>query len=197
MLAPPPYPTSSIAFIALHTGVGVFSTPRAEQLKRPFNSGCNATFRRSSTVEEAVMTAIAVLEASLLTNAGLGSCLSEEGVVECEASIMLGNSSFGSVGAVTGVDSAIRVAFHLAKERNEMGLVEELGRIRPIMMVRGDGAYQYAVKRGLPVAPRERIHQHHVTVGNTAKWIKYKAIQEMTGNTAKWIKYKAIQEMTR
>ena len=179
ILSTSPPPTSPIAFIALHAGAGLFSASRAEQLKLLFDTACHAAFSRSSTVEEAVMNAIAVLEASPLTNAGLGSCLTEEGVVECEASIMLGNGSFGSVGALSGVDSAIRVAFHLAKERNEKGLIEELGRIRPIMMV-GDGAYRYAVKRGIPVAPRERIRQHHVTVGNMAKWIKYKAMIDGT-----------------
>ncbi len=121
------------------------------------------------------MTAISVLEASPLTNAGLGSCLTEQGVVECEASIMLGNGSFGSVSAVSGIDSAIGVAYHLVKERNEKGLVQELGRIRPIMMA-GEGAYRYAVAQGLPVVPREHISNHHVTENTRARWRHYKGI---------------------
>ena len=173
-------PSSSIAFIALHAGAGVFSATRAEQLKRLFESVCQAAFSRSSTVEEAVMNAISALEASPLTNAGLGSCLTEDGLVECDASLMLGNGSFGSVGAVSGVDSAIQVAFQLAKERNEKGLIEELGRIRPIMMV-SDGAYRFAAKRGLPVAARDRIHAHHITVGNQAKWVRYRSMIDATG----------------
>jgi taspase (threonine aspartase 1) len=179
-LSAPPSPLSSIAFIAVHAGAGVFSASRAKQLQHLFNTACNAAFNRSATVEEAVMNAISVLEASPLTNAGVGSCLTEEGIVECEASIMLGNGSFGSVGAVSGVDSAIQVAFHLAKERNEKGLIEELGRIRPIMMV-GDGAYRFAVKRGLPVAACDHIRHHHITVGNKAKWIRYRAMIDGTG----------------
>ena len=178
-LSAPSSPSSSIAFIALHAGAGLFSATRAKQLELLFNTACNEAFSRSSTVEEAVMNAISVLEASPLTNAGVGSCLTEEGVVECEASIMLGNGSFGSVGAVSGVDSAIQVAFQLARERNEKGLLEEKGRIRPIMLV-GDGAYRFAAKKGLPVVARQLIPNHHITVGNKAKWIRYKAIIDGT-----------------
>ena len=172
--------SSSIAFIAVHAGAGIFSAGRAEQLKRLFDSVCQLAFSGSSTVEEAVMNAISALEASPLTNAGLGSCLTEDGLVECDASLMLGNGSFGSVGAVSGVDSAIQVAFQLAKERNEKGLIEELGRIRPIMLV-GDGAYRFAVKRGLPVAARNHIQSHHITVGNHAKWVRYRAKIDANG----------------
>jgi isoaspartyl peptidase/L-asparaginase-like protein (Ntn-hydrolase superfamily) len=175
----PSSPSSSIAFVALHAGAGIFSAVRAKKLELLFTTACNEAFSRSSTVEEAVMNAISVLEASPLTNAGVGSSLTEEGVVECEASIMLGNGSFGSVGAVSGVDSAIQVAFQLAKERNEKGLLEEMGRIRPIMMV-GDGAYRFAVKKGLPVVARQHIFHHHITVGNKAKWVRYKAIIDGT-----------------
>ena len=178
-LATPSSPSSSIAFVALHAGAGLFSSTRAKKLEVLFTTACNVAFSRSSTVEEAVMNAISVLEASPLTNAGVGSSLTEEGVVECEASIMLGNGSFGSVGAVSGVDSAIQVAFQLAKERNEMGLLEEMGRIRPIMLV-GDGAYRFASKKGLPVVARPLIANHHITVGNKAKWIRYKAIIDGT-----------------
>ena len=119
------------------------------------------------------MIAIAFMEASPLTNAGLGSCLTEAGKVECDASMMLGNGSFGGVGGVSGVEHAIQVAYQLAKERNELGLVKELGRVRPIMLV-GDGAYIYAQEHGFAVAPRESIDQHHVTWENKAKWTRYK-----------------------
>ena len=157
----------------------MFSTTRAELLKQLFDSACQKAFSLSSTVEEAVMHAISALEASALTNAGRGSCLTEDGLVECDASLMLGNGSFGSVGAVSGVDSAIQVAFQLAKERNEKGLIEDLGRIRPILMV-GDGAYRFAVKRGLPAAARQQIRGHHITTGNQARWLRYRAMIDAT-----------------
>ena len=179
-LSGPSSPSSSIAFIALHAGAGFFSDTRAEQLKQLFDSVCRTAFSGSATVEKAVMSAISALEASPLTNAGLGSCMTEDGLVECDASLMLGTGSFGSVGAVSGVDSPIQVAFQLAKDRNEKGLIEELGRIRPIMLV-GDGAYRFAVKRGLSVATRNHIRNHHITVGNQARWVKYKAIIDGAG----------------
>lgn len=50
---------------------------------------------------DAVTTAIQVLEDDPNTNAGRGSNLNEDGHVECDASIMDGDSgAFGAVGAV-------------------------------------------------------------------------------------------------
>jgi taspase (threonine aspartase 1) len=167
--------SSPIAFVAVHAGAGIISQQTAEKLKHLFDAACRAAFSQCSTVEEAVKTAISVLEASPLTNSGFGSCLTEQGVVECEAGIMLGNGSFGSVSAASGVDSAIGVAFHLVKERDCKGLVQELGRIRPIMMV-GEGVYRYAVEHGLPVVARELIHDHNVTERTRSLWRKYKTI---------------------
>lgn len=37
-----------------------------------------------------------------LCNAGMGSNLTESGIVECDASIMDGDGTFGAVGAVPG-----------------------------------------------------------------------------------------------
>ena len=39
---------------------------------------------------------------SPITNAGLGSNLTEEGTVECDASLMVGDGTFGAVGACPG-----------------------------------------------------------------------------------------------
>lgn len=59
-----------------------------------------ALLRRGGTAVEAVEAAIKFLEDREVTNAGYGSNLSMEGVVECDASIVdhLGRS--GGVGAV-------------------------------------------------------------------------------------------------
>jgi len=47
--------------------------------------------------------AIASLESDPSGNAGLGSNLSLEGRVECDASIMVGGGGFGAVGAAEGL----------------------------------------------------------------------------------------------
>lgn len=70
-----------------------------------------------------------VLEDSSLTNAGFGSNLTWNGKVECDASIMDGNTlNFGAVGAVAGVSNPVLIARHLC-EKQSQGLA--CGRIPP------------------------------------------------------------------
>ena len=143
-----PQPKASpIAFIAIHAGAGYLHPSKHAAICSLLQSACNAALKQAASVEEAAAIAISVLESSPLTNAGVGSCLTEDGRVECEASIVFGNGTFGSVGAVSGVDHPIQVAYQLAVERDQHGLIKELSRVRPISLV-GDGAYQFAQTRG-------------------------------------------------
>ncbi|KAG9156867.1 hypothetical protein Leryth_025883, partial [Lithospermum erythrorhizon] len=88
-----------------------------------------------------------VLEDDPCTNAGRGSNLTEDGHVECDASIMDGDSStFGAVGAISGVRNAIEVAALLTKDQI-MGS-PLLGRIPPMFLV-GDGARKWAYSKGI------------------------------------------------
>ena len=74
---------------------------------------------------------MSVLENSEVTNAGYGSQLTEEGTVECDASIMDGSDgSFGAVGAAPGLGNPIVVAAQLLRE-SKLGTLP-LGRIRPM-----------------------------------------------------------------
>ncbi|GJX17421.1 putative threonine aspartase [Tanacetum coccineum] len=80
---------------------------------------------------DAVSAAIETLENDPCTNAGRGSNLTEDGHVECDASVMDGNSgAFGAVGAVPGVRNAIKIAALLVKE--QMSGSSLLGRIPPM-----------------------------------------------------------------
>ncbi|KAG2240986.1 hypothetical protein Bca52824_096911 [Brassica carinata] len=91
---------------------------------------------------DAVSAAIEVLEDDPSTNAGRGSNLTEDGHVECDASLMDGHSGiFGAVGAVPGVRNAIKIAALLVKE--QMSGSSLLGRIPPMMLV-GEGARRWA-----------------------------------------------------
>jgi len=139
---------------------------------------CKMAFtQKNATIEETVATVLSYLESSPLTNAGLGSCLTEEGKVECDASIMFGNGTFGSVGAVSGVEHPIQVAYKLAKDHDENGLIKDMGRVRPIMLV-GNGAYEYASKHGLAVCPRDQMDEYLITPRTKAVWKLYKTVIE-------------------
>ena len=165
--------SSPIAFVALHAGAGYLHPSNHPIIRSLLQSACNTALRQATTVEEAVAIAVSVLESSPLTNAALGSCLTEEGKVECEASIVFGNGSFGSVGAVTGVDHPIQVAYRLAADRDQHGLIKELSRVRPISLV-GEGAYRFALRNGLGVALKPDVDQHHVTDKTRAAWQRYR-----------------------
>lgn len=65
---------------------------------------------------EAVVDATIILENSPLTNAGYGSNLTFDGNVECDASVMDGESlHFGAVGALSGVKNPVEVAKRLCQ----------------------------------------------------------------------------------
>jgi taspase (threonine aspartase 1) len=164
---------SAIAFIALHAGAGYLHPTNHPLIRTLMQTACNTALQQATTVEEAVVIAISVLESSPLTNAALGSCLTEEGKVECEASIVMGNGAFGSVGATRGVDHPIQAAYRLAAERDEHGLIKELSRVRPISLV-GEGAYRHAVSCGLGVVPKSDFEHHHVTDKTRATWQRYR-----------------------
>lgn len=56
---------------------------------------------RSSALD-AVISSISVLEKDACLNAGYGSNLTIDGLVECDASLMNDSGEFGGVGAVSG-----------------------------------------------------------------------------------------------
>lgn len=110
-----------------------------------------------------------MLEASDLTNAGLGSSLSLDGRAACDASVSHGGS-FGAVGCVrclsqqtlatrrhdvkqngsnfdySGLKHPIAAAYTLCRERKEGRMT--LGRLRPALLT-GEGAREWAVEHGV------------------------------------------------
>ncbi|KAA8516015.1 hypothetical protein F0562_019194 [Nyssa sinensis] len=109
-------------FVAVHVGAGFHSPSNEKALRSAMKRACLAAAallrKGSGGCLDAVSAAIQVLEDDPSTNAGRGSNLTEDGHVECDASIMDGNSgAFGAVGAVPGVRNAIQIAALLAKEQ--------------------------------------------------------------------------------
>lgn len=101
---------------------------------------------------QACVAAIRVLEDSPLTNAGIGSCLTLDGAVECDASVMSGRGGdFGGVGCVPHTQHPIEVAHALWTQRTRGRM--SLERVPP-MILAGPAAHQFAVQH----APEAAAH---------------------------------------
>ncbi|XP_051146430.1 putative threonine aspartase isoform X2 [Andrographis paniculata] len=166
-------------FVAVHVGAGFHSPSNEKVLRSAMNRACLAAAsvlrKGSGGCIEAVGAAIRVLEDDPCTNAGRGSNLTEDGHVECDASIMDGNSgAFGAVGAIPGVRNAIQVAILIAKE--QMFGSSLLGRISP-MFLAGEGALRWAKSKGI-------ISDDSIAEAN--EWL----VIERTKN--QWKRYKAM-----
>ncbi|KAJ9563252.1 hypothetical protein OSB04_008412 [Centaurea solstitialis] len=128
-------------FIAVHVGAGYHSPINEKSLRSAMKTACLAAASLLQTgtggCVDAVSAAIETLENDPCTNAGRGSNLTEDGHVECDASVMDGSSgAFGAVGAVPGVKNAIKIAAMLVKE--QMLGSSLLGRIPPFYALLND-----------------------------------------------------------
>ena len=109
---------------------------------------------------EAVSAAIKILEDDPLTNAGNGSNLTFSGSVECDAMVMAGDGTFGSIAAAPGIKNPCVAATRLAVD-SKTPLSH--GRVRP-MMLAGDAAREWALKEGLEAAKTaEDAAEMHIT----------------------------------
>jgi beta-aspartyl-peptidase (threonine type) len=103
---------------------------------------------------DAVIAAVVVLEDDPHFNAGLGSVLTEDGVVELDASVMEGTGlRAGAVGAVAGVANPVRLSRALLEEGREVLLV-------------GAPAAERARARGLRTVAPEAL----VTAAASRRW---------------------------
>eukprot|EP00252_Welwitschia_mirabilis_P001993 TRINITY_DN11947_c0_g2_i1.p1 TRINITY_DN11947_c0_g2~~TRINITY_DN11947_c0_g2_i1.p1 ORF type:complete len:154 (+),score=32.54 TRINITY_DN11947_c0_g2_i1:150-611(+) len=123
-------------FVAVHVGAGYHSPRNEVAYKKAMHRACLAAAsvlskKGCNQVLDAVTEAIKVLEDDEHTNAGRGSNLTEDGHVECDASIMDGiTGAYGAVGGLKGVKNPITVATALAKE--SLSGTYLLGRLPPM-----------------------------------------------------------------
>lgn len=134
--------------LILHGGAGAAAADlrdaRYQGLQRALAAGWTILLQQGSALE-AVTRAVVELEDDPVFNAGIGSCLNEEGNVEVDASLMEGTTfRAGAVGAVSNVRNPIL----LAKAVMEAG--------RHVFLV-GDGAQRFAHAHGFPAATREEL----------------------------------------
>ncbi|KAL1549885.1 putative threonine aspartase [Salvia divinorum] len=138
-------------FVAVHVGAGFHAPSNEKALRSAMKRACLAAAsllrKGSGGCIDAVGAAIQVLEDDPCTNAGRGSNLTEDGCVECDASVMDGDSgAFGAVGATPGVRNPIQIAVLLTKEQISGSSL--LGRISPMFLV-GEGAHLWSKSKGM------------------------------------------------
>ncbi|KAF4337887.1 asparaginase [Fusarium beomiforme] len=104
-----------------------------------------------ASATEAVEAALRILEDKEITNAGYGSNLSIDGVVECDATVVdhLGRS--GACGAVPNIRNPISLAKLILDTSNKP---LSLRRVPPCALV-GEGARAFAEEHGLMIYPNE------------------------------------------
>lgn len=96
-----------------------------------------AILKQGGSSEQAVIASIIVLEDSPLFNAGRGAALTRDGIVELDASLMVGQT--GLAGAVANVHGV----------RNPILLAEKVMRHTPHVLMIGEGAEKLAKKQKL------------------------------------------------
>ncbi len=130
--------------LMVHGGAGRDQPDVADEQRRAIAHAVRAGWEvlaAGGPALEAVTAAVAILEDHPLFNAGVGSCLTENGTVEMDASIMDGTRlRAGAVGAVTTVVNPVRLARAVLEDGRHMLLV-------------GAGAERFARARAVPTAP--------------------------------------------
>ncbi|XP_046551819.1 threonine aspartase 1-like [Haliotis rubra] len=159
------------SFVAVHAGAGYHSTSKETEYRSVCKDACKQAMeilRNEGTSLAAVTKAVSVLEDSPLTNAGLGSNLTQDGIVECDASVMDGLTlTSGAVGCITDVQNPVLVAKQLVQKQVQGGL--SLGRIPPSILV-GPGARQWAEEQGITLTAEGGL----VTESSRRTYLKYK-----------------------
>jgi beta-aspartyl-peptidase (threonine type) len=143
--------------LILHGGAGSpapdLHDAREQGLQRAFAAAWAILLQHGSALEAAVRATV-LLEDDPVFNAGIGSCLNEEGNIEVDASLMEGTTlRVGAVGAVRCVRNPIL----LAKAIMEAG--------RHVFLV-GAGAERFARAQGFPVANHDEL----VTERQLLRW---------------------------
>lgn len=154
--------------IIVHGGAGKVSLDSLEARKQGCRDSAEAghvILKRGGHALDAVQAAVEVLENNPLFNAGTGSTLNREGLVETDAAIMDGATlKAGAVAAVSGIHNPIRLARAVME-------------YSPHILLAGEGAYRFAQQHSIEtcdpkelVVPAQRSHweKEHGTVGAVA-----------------------------
>ncbi|KAF0991233.1 hypothetical protein HZS_2839, partial [Henneguya salminicola] len=138
--------------IALHCGLGKYrlESTRIDELTEFLNKICSqAIFDLTSGCSslDTVTKVVSQLENCEYTNAGIGSSLTRQGMVEMEAAVMeSSNGLFGGVSCVRNVKNPVVLAKELLTSQKKV--TNEL--IMP-QYLSGDGTTQFALQHNIPL----------------------------------------------
>ncbi|KAL5116743.1 hypothetical protein ACEQ8H_005355 [Pleosporales sp. CAS-2024a] len=123
--------------------------------------------KNGGTAVDAVEAAVKTLEDREITNAGYGSNLAMDGVVECDAAIVDHHGRSGAVGAVAQIKNPISLA-RLVHEHTTKSLT--LRRVPPNLLV-AQGATEFAAEMGMPILPHDAL----VSPAAKERWVRWRA----------------------
>ncbi|KIW38912.1 uncharacterized protein PV06_08735 [Exophiala oligosperma] len=155
--------------IFIHAGAGFHSRQNEKSHLAAVNDAAlvaMAILKNGGNATDAVEMAIRLLEDKEITNAGYGSNLTMDGIVECDATMVDHMGRSGAVGAMSQVKNPIAAA-RLVLDESIKPL--SLQRVPPNLLV-GAGATDFAHDKGLPILPPDFL------VSNNARdrWLRWK-----------------------
>ncbi|KAL9059007.1 MAG: hypothetical protein Q9162_001395 [Coniocarpon cinnabarinum] len=126
-----------------------------------------ALLRNGARAVDAIEMAIKVLEDREITNAGYGSNLAIDGVVEGDAVVVDHFGRSGGVGAVAQIKNPIQLARQVLELSNRE---LTLRRVPPNLLV-GQGATDFAFDQGMAVVPHDAL----ISPAARERWNRWKA----------------------
>nr|OQO17167.1 hypothetical protein B0A51_17509 [Rachicladosporium sp. CCFEE 5018] len=144
------------ACIFIHAGAGYHSVANEITHLQACSDAANMgmkVLRGGGSAVEGVELALKCLEDREITNAGYGSNLAMDGVVECDAVIVDHNGRSGGAGAVAQIKNPISLA-RLLLDFSATQL--SLRRVPPNLLV-GQGATDFAWEHGMKIMPFESL----------------------------------------
>ncbi len=153
---------TELPVLMIHGGAwvrpGIVTQPLLDGLSAACRTGF-AVLDAGGSALDAVEAAVVALEDDPQFNAGRGSCLTSDGTVEMDASIMRGDTlCAGAVANISGVRNPISLARAVLEDGDHVMLV-------------GEGAHRFGRERGVPfVAP-----DWHVTPEQQARFEELRA----------------------
>jgi taspase (threonine aspartase 1) len=157
-----------ICTIVVHAGAGYHSIANQDVHLKACSDACvaaMAALKNGATAVEAVEIAVKVLEDREITNAGYGSNLAIDGVVECDALVVDHMGRSGAVGACPQIKNPVSLA-RLVLDKSLVQLT--LRRVPPNLLV-GQGAVDFAFEAGVPVLPYDAL----VSPGARERWLRW------------------------